>query len=173
MTRSRWDIFALSERMMQMDEDSWARHANPLSVLSRMTILPLFTLAILSRAWWGWGALVPVGLVVVWVWWNPRAFGKPRNKRSWAAHGTFGERLFLNRNTVRIPPHHRVWALALASISGIGLAPWIYGLWNVDFGFILTGLTLMIGGKLWFVDRMVWLYQDMKTTHPTYATWEE
>jgi len=35
----------------------------------------------------------------------------------------------------------------------------------------LFGLSLMIGGKLWFVDRMVWLYQDMKDAHPDYAAW--
>jgi len=82
---AKWDIFALSERMMAMDDAAWARHANPLSVYSRMSILPLMTLAVFSRVWLGWGALLPIGLVILWTWWNPRAFAAPSNTKSWAA----------------------------------------------------------------------------------------
>ncbi len=165
------DIFALSERMMGMDEAAWARHANPLSVYSRMSILPLMTLAVFSRVWLGWGALLPIGLVVLWTWWNPRAFAPPKSTNSWAAHGTFGERVFLNRKAVPIPKHHARWAVSLGVVSGLGLVPWLWGLWQIDLGMTLFGLSLMIGGKLWFVDRMVWLYQDMKDAHPDYTAW--
>ncbi|MBO6895757.1 MAG: hypothetical protein JJ868_00155 [Shimia sp.] len=168
---AKWDIFALSERMMAMDDAAWARHANPLSVYSRMSILPLMTLAVYSRVWLGWGALLPVALVVLWTWWNPRAFAPPRSTNSWAAHCTFGERVFLNRKAVPIPDHHRRWAIALGVVSGVGMMPWIWGLWQLDPGMTLLGLSLMIGGKLWFVDRMAWLYQDMKDAHPDYAAW--
>ncbi|MEM1299530.1 MAG: DUF6653 family protein [Pseudomonadota bacterium] len=27
------------------------------------------------------------------------------------------------------------------------------------------------GPKMWFLDRMVWLYDDMAKTHPEYAAW--
>ncbi|MEX5563511.1 DUF6653 family protein [Pseudophaeobacter sp. 1A16562] len=105
----RIDIFALSERLMAMDDAAWARHANPLSVYSRVSILPLMTLAVWSHLWLGWGALAPVALVLIWTWWNPRAFGPPATTDSWAARGTFGERVFLNRAKVPIPPHHAQW----------------------------------------------------------------
>jgi len=154
-----------------MDDAAWARHANPWSVYSRMSILPLMTLAIYSRVWLGWGALLPVALVVLWTWWNSRAFAPPSSTESWAAHGTFGERVFLNRKTVPIPSHHTRWAIALGVVSGVVMVPWIWGLWQLDPGMTLFGLSLMIGGKLWFVDRMVWLYQDMKDAHPDYAAW--
>jgi len=26
-------------------------------------------------------------------------------------------------------------------------------------------------GKLWFLDRMVWLYEEMKELHPPYRRW--
>ncbi|MCH2067336.1 MAG: hypothetical protein MK208_08895 [Shimia sp.] len=117
------------------------------------------------------GALLPVALVVLWTWWNPRAFAPPSSTENWAAHGTFGERVFLNRKTVPIPSHHTRWAIALGVVSGVGMVPWIWGLWQLDLGMTLFGLSLMIGGKLWFVDRMVWLYQDMKDAHPDYAAW--
>lgn len=167
------DIFALSERMMAMDQASWAKHANPLSVYSRMSILPLMSLAVISRVWLGWYALVPVALVVIWIWWNPRAFGPPKTTNSWAAHGTFGERVFLNRVAIAIPSHHRQWAVGLGLTSGVGIAPWLYGLWSLNYGWVLFGLALMIGSKLWFVDRMVWLYQDMKDADPTYSNWRK
>ena len=171
MPRKTRDIFALSEHLMAMDDAAWARHANSWSVYSRMMVLPLMTAAILSRAWLGWGALVPVALVLLWTWWNPRAFAPPAHTESWAARGTFGERIFLNRAETPVPAHHLRWAKALAWASGLGALPWAWGLWSYDPGLILTGLTLMIGGKLWFVDRMAWLYQDMSAASPHYAAW--
>lgn len=171
MARKSRDIFSFFERMIAMDDTAWARHANPLSVCSRMTILPLMTAALLSRAWLGWGAVLPVALVLAWTWWNPRAFRPPAHTESWAAHGTFGERIFLNRAKVPIPAHHSRWAKGLAWASAAGLPFWAWGLWSFDAGLILAGLTLMTGGKLWFVDRMVWLYQDMVKAAPEYAAW--
>jgi len=171
MARRRFDLFAASERLMRMDEAAWARHANPWSVYSRMTVLPLMTLAIWSRIWLGWGALLPAALVLAWIWWNPRAFGAPARTDNWASRGTFGERVFLNRRQVPIPAHHIRWAKGLAWLSGLGVLPWLCGLWLLDPGFTLCGLAVMIGGKLWFVDRMAWLYQDMQDRHPDYAGW--
>ncbi|GAA6181706.1 hypothetical protein NBRC116594_31440 [Shimia sp. NS0008-38b] len=169
----KWDIFALSERMMRMDEAAWARHANPWSVYSRMSILPLMTLAIWSRLWLGWGALGPVALVLLWVWYNPRAFSEPKTTNNWAAHGTFGERILLNRHAIEIPKHHIQWAVALSMVAGFGALPWIYGMWQMDIGMTLFGLSLMIGAKLWSVDRMVWLYQDRKDADARYAGWSK
>jgi len=172
LSRKTTDIFALAARMMAMDDAAWAKHANPLSVYSRMSILPLMSLAVMSRIWLGWYALAPIALVILWTWWNPRAFGPPKTTDSWAAHGTFGERVFLNRANISIPSHHSRWAMGLGTVSGVGAVPWIYGLWSLDYGMCLFGLALMVGGKLWFVDRMVWLYQDMKNTDPTYTNWQ-
>jgi len=36
---------------MGMDDATWKRHANPWSGWSRITILPLLCLAIMSRVW--------------------------------------------------------------------------------------------------------------------------
>lgn len=167
----RRDIFALSERAMRMDEDAWARHANPLSVFSRFSILPLLSLAIWSRTWLGWWSLVLIAVVLFWTWWNPRAFGPPRSTDRWASRGTFGERVFLNRHVIPIPEHHLIWAKGLTLVSAIGVVPWVYGLWAFDSSSTLLGLALIIGGKTWFVDRMVWLYQDMSDADPTYQSW--
>jgi hypothetical protein len=32
-------------------------------------------------------------------------------------------------------------------------------------------MAVIMLGKLWFVDRMVWLYEDMKDATPEYRSW--
>ena len=165
------DIFKASERLMGMDEAKWARHASPWSVYSRFTVLPLLVVAIWSRVWLGWGALLPVFLVAAWAWFNPGLFRPPATTDHWAAKGTFGERVFLNRKAVPIPAHHLRWGVGLSVAAGAGLLPLAWGLVVYDPGWTLAGLILTIGAKLWFVDRMVWLYEDMKDADPVYRGW--
>ena len=165
------DLFKAAEGLMRMDEATWARHANPLSVWTRFTCLPLLILAIWSRVWFGWWSLVPIALALFWTWINPRAFPPPANPGTWASKGTFGERVFLNRTAVPIPEHHRRWAFALGALSATGLPPLVWGLWQLDLTMTVLGTILVVLPKVWFVDRMVWLYEDMKTANPDYVAW--
>ncbi len=129
------DIFKTSERLMGgMDQATWARHANPASVYTRFTALPLLCAAVLSRFWLGWWALLPVTLVLLWTWLNPRLFQAPAHTESWAARGVMGERVFLNRHTVPIPAHHIRWGgYGLSVLAGLGLIPLVWGgLWVGD-----------------------------------------
>ena len=57
-----------------MSDEVWARHANPWSVWTRFSILPLLVAAIWSRVWIGRWALLPTAAVVLWAWLNPRLF---------------------------------------------------------------------------------------------------
>jgi len=53
----------LEERIssaFRMDEETWLRHANPWSVWTRLTALPLLVAAFWSREWVGWWAIIPV-----------------------------------------------------------------------------------------------------------------
>ncbi len=70
------------ERMMGLTDQTWDRHANPLSVYSRYSVLPLFILAVWSRVWIGWWSLLPLGLVVIWARINPHLFPPPATTRS-------------------------------------------------------------------------------------------
>lgn len=171
MTRHLPDIFTIAEGLMQMDNATWARHSNPKSVYSRFSTLPLITFAIWSRIWLGWVCVIPLALALLWTWWNPRAFAAPDHTDNWASRGTFGERVFLNRANVPVPAHHEKWVRILTWVSALGMVPLLYGLWAFDISATLLGMMLIIGGKVWFVDRMVWLYQDMKDSNPTYASW--
>lgn len=165
------DLFERSERLMGMDDATWASHANPWSVYTRFTALPLLCLAIWSRVWLGWWAMALVLLAILWVWLNPRIFAPPAHTESWAARGTFGERVFLNRKTVSIPAEYVRWGYGLSAASGIGLLPLIWGLWQLNMPWVVTGLVISMGAKTWFVDRMAQLYDRMQDADPTYAGW--
>ena len=47
----------------------------------------------------------------------------------------------------------------------------IWGLWQLDAWPRVMGNVLVILSKLWFLDRMVWIYEDMKDKNPTYRGW--
>ena len=165
------DIFAAAERLMAMDERTWARHANPWSVWSRFSCLPLIALAVWSRDWLDWWCLLPVVGALLWARVNPRAFPPPETTNSWASKGTFGERVYLNRKQIPIPEHHLRASRVLTAVSALGAVILILGLVALDLWATLCGLILAMGAKAWFVDRMVWLYEDMKDDNPTYAAW--
>ena len=66
-----------------------------------------------------------------------------------------------------IPPHHRRVPLLLSAGSLLGVAILAYGLVVLDVWAALAGTILAAGAKLWFVDRMAWLYDETRATPPT------
>lgn len=165
----RWD--KSFEASMAMNDATWKRHANPLSVYTRIPVLPFLALAIWSRVWIEGFCLIPISLLAVWTFINPRIFPVPISTQNWASKGTFGERVWLNRKMVPIPRHHEIWALGLAIASGVALIPMIWGLWALDPWAAFLGAILASALKIWFVDRMAWLYEDMKAKSPDYSGW--
>ncbi|MEM8553743.1 MAG: DUF6653 family protein [Pseudomonadota bacterium] len=167
------DPFSWAENMMRMSDDDWLRHANRWSVYTRIPILPA-----LALVWWlrdplGWGTWVLTLAFILWAYWNPRAFPVPKRRDTWPALGTFGERVFLDRARRPIPRHHAAWAHGLTVVTALGLAPLVYGLWVYDIWAVLLGLVVSVGGKVWFVDRMVGLYRDMARDHQDLAAWSD
>jgi len=155
------DIGKLAERLMGMDDAAWARHSNPMSGWSRVSILPLFSLAVWSRAWLGWHALWLISIVVLWTWLNPRLFNPPNSEAAWMTQGVLGERIWLARKQQPIPQHHAHAAVVLNTVSGAGIVLLIVGLWQLSLGLTIAGLVMSMGAKLWFLDRMVWLRSDV------------
>ena len=152
-------VYRIAERLMGMSETVWLRHANPWSVYSRFSMLPLLAMAIWSRVWIGAWALAVLAVVLLWVWINPRAFPPPASFDSWAARGVLGERVFLDRRA-DVPAHHRVWAALLSAATLPGALVLAVGLWRLDPAWTVFGTVLTMVPKVWFVDRMVWLYDD-------------
>ena len=51
-----------------LDDEGWARHANPWSGWTRViTTLPLLVAAIWSRAWLGYWSLIAIGVALWWI----------------------------------------------------------------------------------------------------------
>jgi Family of unknown function (DUF6653) len=158
------------EVALGMDDATWRRHANPWSVWTRATVLPLVIVAVWSRAWLGAWCLVPVGLSVFWMWLNPRVFSTPRSTDHWASRGVLGERVWLNRSKVPVPPHHRLAPYVLHTITALGTVFCVWGLIDLAFWPTLLGAVLIYCGKLWFLDRMTWLFREMQD-RPEYRSW--
>ena len=156
---------------MSMDEATWLRHANPWSVWTRFIILPLLVLAIWARIWLGWWSLGLVLILALWTRYNPRAFPAPKSTDNWASKAVMGERVWLARDEVTIPKHHATAAIVFSSLAGIGMPFVGYGLWALDFWPTFVGVAFIVIFKMWFLDRMVWLYDDMARKEPEYAGW--
>lgn len=155
--------------LFTMTDETWEKHANPWSVWSRMVALTILVIAMWSRVWIGGYAWIIVGALVLWLIFNPKAFKRPKSTKNWASKAVLSERVWLNRKTIAIPKAHSFMAALLNSINGLDLPFLIYGLYNFHFWPTLLGITLIYAGKMWFLDRMVWLFEDMKVKHKKYS----
>ena len=164
-------IAASIARLFAMDDTTWARHASPWSVWTRVLSLPPLLAAIWSHAWLGWWAVVPIGIIVLWLWLNPRLFAPPEHTDTWASKATFGERVWLNRARVPVPAHHSRIATLLTALSGISFFAAVYGAAINNLALTAGAGSLSWLAKMWFADRMVWLYEDMKDKNPIYRSW--
>jgi len=163
------DIFEFATKLMAMDEETWMRHANPISGWSRIFTFPFVILAFWSRQWIGWWCLIPITVISLWSFLNPRIFPRPVSTDNWASKGVLGERAFTqNKNKTGniLPTHHIKAAKTLTLITGIGSIILVYGLVVLQIWPTLLGASAVFLGKMWFVDRMVWLFEDIKDNEP-------
>ena len=151
------------QRSMAMDEHAWQRHANPWSGWTRVAILPALTIALWSRVWIGWWSAIPVAFLVVWIWINPRIFPPPKTHQAWISRGVQGERIWLANRPGTIADHHRPVIRRTLLIGTAGTLLWLIGLSLLNLTATLTGLTASLLGKLWFVDRMVWIEREISS----------
>ena len=100
-------------------------------------------------------------MVCIWVVVNPRAFPPPADMRSWASRSVLGETFWTDRRATPVPARHRLAPFVLTLLSAAGLPFIVVGLVLPDGWVLATGLVLQMTGKLWFLDRMVWLHDDM------------
>jgi len=164
-------IAEIIAHVFAMDEATWARHANPWSVWTRVLSLPPLLAAIWSHSSLSWWAAIPIRLIVLWLWFNPRFFPPPRHTNTWASKATFGERVWLNRANVPIPVHHARVVALLSGLAGVSFIAAIAGAIANNLAWTVGAGSLSWLAKMWFVDRMVWLYEDMKGKDPDYRSW--
>jgi hypothetical protein len=147
-------------RAFSMSERTWRRHANPWSVWTRFAAIPPLVLAVWSRTWIGWWCLLPLAVVVVWLWLNPRVFAPVDHPTRWASKGIYGEMVWARRRA-EVPPAHRTAfrLIAVPGVVGIGLLVW--GLVALDVWPTVTGVALVVLAQLWRIDRLVWMHEDL------------
>jgi hypothetical protein len=162
----------LATRFGLEDDGGWERHTNPASVWTRFAALPLLVVAIWSRDWIGWWSLVPIALSLVWMVVNPKFFGPPRSTRNWASQSVLGERIYVQRDRLDLPPQHTSIVPTLIQLGQVaGLVLLVLGLVTLDPVATLFGLVVVEMGKLWYLDRMVLLFDDVKT-RDEFAAWD-
>jgi hypothetical protein len=156
--------------LFRLTDENWMRHANPWSVRTRYSVLPLLILAFWSRIWLGWWCVLPVVLAFAWMVLNPVFFKKPRTTNTWESKSVLGERVWGNRDRVPVPKHHLLAPKILNGVSSLGMLLSIWGVVALSVWPAVMGVALAYAGKSWYLDRMVWLYEDMKHV-PEYADW--
>ena len=157
----------------RMDDATWARHASPWSVYTRIPLLPILVAILWFGRPLGVWLIVPVLLWLVFVWFNPRLFAPPASTDNWASKAVMGERVWLNRKHIPIPRHHARFATGLswASLLAVLIVP--FGFIHADGWMAATGTAMATVFKVWFCDRMVWLFEDMKDASPEYRGWQK
>jgi hypothetical protein len=148
-------------RSLGMTDEAWRRHANPWSVYTRFAAIPAMIVAIWSRVWIGWWAVIPIAGVMIWLWLNPQVFPAVTEPRSWAAKGIYGEELWLNERS-SVPPGCRAalrW-LIIPALAGTVLLVW--GLAGLQLWPTIVGATLITLTQLWRIDRLGRFYEKRR-----------
>lgn len=156
------DLPARLAALFRLDDEGWARHANPWSVWTRFAVLPVLTLALWSRVWLGWGAWAPAGAVLLFTWLNPRLFSAVPPNGGWVWRAVMGERLWTRRRRRPLPDHHLWWAALLSALQAPPTVLWIWGVWALSPWATLSGMVGIYLTKLWFLDRMAWLHDEVE-----------
>ncbi len=147
--------------LFNLKGDNWLKHANPISVWTRFSTLPFLVLAIWARVWLGWYCLIPIIILIIWLIVNPTLFNKPKNLDNWASKSVLGERYWSERKNNLVPKHHNTPILILTILQALSGIILMVGLWKLELNLTITGIITVYLTKMWFLDRMVWVYEDM------------
>ena len=82
-----------------------------------------------------------------------------------------GKRVWLNRKKIPVPEHHKILPNILSVVSSAGMILCIFGIIKLQIWPTMFGVAVAYLGKSWFLDRMVWLYDEMKDNNPEYKKW--
>jgi hypothetical protein len=149
-------------KIFNLEGDNWIKHANPWSVWTRFATLPFLIFAIWSRVWIGWYSLIPIIILIIWLIINPTLFKKPKSLDNWGSKAVIGERYWSERKKNPVPKHHNVIIKILTVLQTIGGIILIIGLWKLEINLTIIGTVMVYLSKMWFLDRMVWVFEDMK-----------
>ena len=144
-----------------LNNEAWDKHSSGLSVWTRFSGPVLLITALWSRLWLGWWALLALGLVIVWIALNPHIFPRAKDRSGYTVRGAWGERIWMHRDVLEVPAKHKGLPHFLSVVNSLGFAAALYGAVLYDPWTAALGLSTHYLGKAWFIDRMVWLTDDM------------
>ncbi|OIQ17200.1 MAG: hypothetical protein BM556_13385 [Bacteriovorax sp. MedPE-SWde] len=150
------------QKVFGMTDEVWDKHSNPWSVWTRFASLPFLILAFWSAHHIGIYSLIPILILVAWLWINPRLFSRPNTQESWASKAVLGEKIWINDRDSRIINKHSTVVRFSTAISFIGFLFLIRSVYAQDVTMCLLSTIILYTGKMWFLDRMVWVYEDKK-----------
>ena len=153
-----------------MKEELWVRHTNPRSLWTRDTALPILILSGWGRLGLSWWVVVPISLATLWMWLNPHFFSAPTSTDNWASKAVLGKRVWFGRKAIPVPRHHQIMIHLLSIVTGLGILFMTVGVIYYAMWPVILGMILFYAGRLWYLDRMVWLYEEMQN-HPEYSPW--
>lgn len=149
-------------KIFKLNGESWMKHANPWSIWTRFATLPFIILAVWSRVSIGWYSLIPIAILIVWIIINPTLFKKPKSLDNWGSKSVLGEKYWAERKKNPVPKHHNTPVLILTLLQTIGGITLIIGLWKLNVSLTIIGTITVYFAKMWFLDRMVWIFKDME-----------
>ena len=149
-------------RAFNLKGENWTNHANPWSIWTRFATLPFLILAIWSRVWIEWYSLIPVTILILWLFANPTFFKKPKSIDNWGSKSVFGEKYWSERKKNPVPDHHKTPIIILTILQSVGGIMLIIGLWKLEINLTIIGTITVYLSKMWFLDRMVWIFEDME-----------
>jgi len=135
--------------MQLFSKKIWRRHTNPLSGWSRIIAFFVFPLPIWYHNWFGLGALLLFFAI------NPILFSIPKNTNSWMSKSILGEELWTKKGLFQ-----KDFPTVLNLFNGLFFFVMIYAAYFklLEVTFFSTLLSSVF--KLWYLDRMVYLYQE-------------
>src|SRR6185503_3965918 len=92
-----------------------------------------------------------------------RVFPAPRTLDRWASRSVLGETVWGRRSQTPVPQRHRVAPVVLSVISAAGVPFLVWGLIVLNPWITAFGLAVQMAGKMWFLDRMALLYDDVSS----------
>lgn len=127
-------------------ERFWAKHSHPLSGWSRFATYPFVFLPFWYHSW------ILFFLVVIWLAVNPILFPEPKSLNNWISKGVLGEKIWTRKKPWGLP---MLLVFLMIPLFLTSLITAYYNLfWPTMF---FAGIAFVM--KLWFVDRMVFLYE--------------
>ena len=87
--------------------------------------------------------------------------------------GSTGREDLVDRANLDLPEQFRSPVPTIANAyQTVGLAFLAYGLVDLNLLATVAGILIVHGGKLWYIDRAVLLFADMKGRDSKYAAWD-